>query len=240
MIGASDLFHPVDSGRVSGAIVIQIKQAIRDGELTSGDRLPPERELTDLFGVSRVTVRDALRVLEANGLVQIRVGAGGGAFVTAPDKDDIGEGISNMLLMRSVTAEDVTETRLILEVGMLPQVCKRATPEDLDALDLIVEKATASLSDDDDYDVSLSAEFHAQLARASHNAVIEMLTESLHQPLEASLREAKQRAPEMGRRGTVEHRKLVAAIRNRDVDKAQAIMQRHLGRTARRLREDGR
>lgn len=231
------LFSRVSAGRVSGEIVEQVKSAIRAGQLGPGDRLPPERELTELFGVSRVTVRDALRVLEANGLVQIRVGAGGGAFVTAPDSDDVGEGISNMLLMRSVSPQDVTETRMILEIGMLPLVCDRATDEDLDELERICDRADAMLAEGSDYDVALSADFHHTLAMAAHNEVIGMLIEPLHRPLEASLEVAKRRAPKMGVEGTAEHRKLVKAVRARDVDRAQSIMRKHLDRTARRLRD---
>lgn len=230
------LFRPVTPGRVSAEIVGQIKDTIRQGRLVPGDRLPPERELTEMFKVSRVTVRDALRVLEANGLIEIRVGAGGGAFVTAPDSEDVAEGISNMLLLQTTTPEQVTETRLVLEVGMLPLVCERATVEDLDALERICDKAEKALKGDGDHDVGLSAEFHAQLARASHNTVIELLTDSLHRPLEASLRQAKRQAPEMGQQGVHEHRRILAAIRGGDVDQAQAIMQRHLGRTAKRLK----
>lgn len=232
-----NVFRPVSGGRVSGEIVQQVKAAIRAGELGPGDRLPPERELTELFGVSRVTVRDALRVLEATGLVEIRVGAGGGAFVTAPDSNDLGEGITNMLMMNSVSPQDVTETRMILEIGMLPLVCERATQEDLDALEAICDRAEATIAEGSDYDVALSADFHHTLAMAAHNDVIAMLVEPLHSPLEESLQAAKDRAPEMGIKGTSEHRKLVKAIRERDAELAQSIMRRHLNRTAKRLQE---
>ena len=76
------MFSPVNVDRVSQVIVDQIKLLIRDGRLQPGDRLPSERELCQRFGVSRVTVREALRVLEAGGLLAIRVGAHGGAFLT--------------------------------------------------------------------------------------------------------------------------------------------------------------
>ncbi len=78
------LFTPVGKARISDMIAAQIRQAIRDGRLQTGDRLPSERELGFSFAVSRVSIRNALRILEGAGLVEVRVGAGGGAIVTSP------------------------------------------------------------------------------------------------------------------------------------------------------------
>jgi len=72
-------FTPIRQARASGAIVSQIERKIFDGDLKTGDRLESERELAERFGVSRITVRDALRVLEARGLVHVKVGASGGS-----------------------------------------------------------------------------------------------------------------------------------------------------------------
>src|SRR5262245_53241973 len=92
-----DMFKAVSLNRVSQAIVEQVKLLLRQGRLKPGDRLPSERELCERFGVSRVTVREALRVLEAGGLIDIRVGARGGAFVTSPTSQQIGEGLADLL-----------------------------------------------------------------------------------------------------------------------------------------------
>ncbi|MFD0654722.1 FadR/GntR family transcriptional regulator [Streptomyces malaysiensis subsp. malaysiensis] len=75
-----ELFKAVSSSRVSQVIVEQIRRLLKEERLQPGDRLPSERELCVQFGVSRVTIREALRILEANGLVEIRVGARGGAL----------------------------------------------------------------------------------------------------------------------------------------------------------------
>lgn len=233
----SELFKPVTTGRISTEIVEQIKEAIRAGRLRPGDRLPPERELTEQLGVSRVSVRDALRVLEAHGLVEVRVGARGGAFVTAPAPGLVGEGISNMLMLASVTAREVTEVRHLFELAILPLVCDRATEEDLVELEEICARAETSLAGGA-YDVSISAEFHTRLARCAHNEAVSLIADSFQAPLLMSLREAQRVAPEMGPAGLEEHRALVEAIRDRNAERATRIMTKHLARTAERV--DGR
>lgn len=232
---SSPSFRKVNTGRVSDAIVDQVKTAIREGKLTPGDRLPPERELTKMFGVSRVAVRDALRLLEAAGLIEVKVGAAGGAVVTTPGSTEIAESISNMLLIRSTTPQEVTEARLVLETGVIRLACERADETDVAELDEICDRAGRLLASEAEYDVALSAEFHSRVAAATHNQVITALIASLHQPLEDSLRQARDVDPAMGRIGTEEHRELVRAIEARDADKAKDIMRRHLLRTAERL-----
>jgi DNA-binding FadR family transcriptional regulator len=221
-------------------IVDQIRVLIRSGELAAGDRLPSERELCERFGVSRVTVREALRVLEANGLVEIRVGARGGAFVTAPSSRLVGEGIADLITLSAMSAAEVTEARIVIELGIIPLVCERATEEDVAALYEICDRSSAAL-EDDEYPLALSAEWHARYAQSAHNAAVAMLVESLHDPLIMSLERAREAAPLHGRRGAEEHRALVDAIVDRDVPRATTLMKTHLERTAERLAasEDG-
>ena len=162
-------------------IVDQIRLLIRDGQLKPGDRLPAERELGEKFGVSRVTVREALRGLEANGMVTIKVGARGGAFVTAPTSARIGEGIIDLLTLSELTDKEVTEARQIFELGIIPLVCERATEEDIADLLEICDRGDAAL-ENGSYPMELSAEFHTRVAKASHNTAIAMLAESFHGP----------------------------------------------------------
>lgn len=230
----SELFTPVSTGRVSADIVEQIKRAIYERKLSPGDQLPSERDLTKQLGVSRVSVRDALRMLEANGLIEVRVGARGGAFVTAPPPDLVGEGMANMLLLASVSPADVTELRLIFELALLPLACERRTGDDLRELDDVCDRAEASLKAGA-YDVKLSAAFHTRLAESTHNAAVGLFAESFQGPLLESLRHAQRVAPEMGKAGLVEHRAIVDAVRARDAGAARTIMGKHLERTARRV-----
>jgi GntR family transcriptional repressor for pyruvate dehydrogenase complex len=229
-----ELFTPVSAGRISDDIVEQIKHAIQDGRLAPGDQLPSERDLTKQLGVSRVSVRDALRMLEAHGLIEVRVGARGGAFVTAPAPALVGEGMAHMLMLARVTPAEITELRLILELALLPLACERRDEADLEALEEICDRGEASLASGA-YDVALSAAFHTRLARCTHNGAIALFAESFHEPLLQSLREAQRVAPEMGRAGLLEHRALVDAVRARDSETARTIMAEHLRRTARRV-----
>jgi GntR family transcriptional repressor for pyruvate dehydrogenase complex len=227
-------FTPVSTNRVSEEVVRQVKAAIREGRLAPGDQLPAERDLTKQLGVSRVSVRDALRMLEAQGLIEVRVGARGGAFVTTPAPTLVGEGIGDMLLFAEVTPTDLTEMRMILELGVVELACARATEDDLQALEGICDRADA-LAAAGQYDPALSAEFHAQLARSSHNPALALVAESLQGPLAGSLREARRVDPQAGRAGPLEHRALVEALRTRDAAVALRIMTEHIGRTAKRV-----
>lgn len=231
---ADSMFSPVSPGRASAMIVDQIRVLIREGQLRPGDRLPAERELCDKFGVSRVTVREALRGLEANGMVRIKVGAHGGAFVTAPTSQRIGEGIEDLLSLSGLTDKDVTEARQVFEIGIIPLVCERATEQDIDELTEICDRGDRALKEGF-YPMELSAEFHARVAQASHNKAIAMLAESFHGPTLLSMRHVQQSHPEMGIRGIREHRQFVAAIKKRDVDKATSVMRTHIGRTAKHV-----
>jgi DNA-binding FadR family transcriptional regulator len=231
------LFSPVSVGRISEVIVEQMRVLIREGKLVPGDRLPSERSLCERFGVSRVTVREALRVLEASGLVQIRVGARGGAFVTKPSSERVGEGLAELLTLAPMTASDVTEARMAFELGILPLVVERATGEDIADLRVLVEQGLSAL-ETGSYTMAMSAAFHVRVASSTHNPAIEMLVHSFHGPMLMSLQQAQVAAPLMGPRGAHEHFELVEAIEQRDADRARAIMSRHLQRTADRLAEN--
>ncbi len=234
--GTGDLLTRVSIGRISEVIVDQIRLLIRQGQLSANDRLPSERELCERFGVSRVTVREALRVLEANGLIEIRVGARGGAFVTAPSSRLVGEGIADLITLASLTAVEVTEARMVFELGIVPLVCERATEDDSAALHEICDRSAAAL-EGDDYPLELSAEWHSRYAQAAHNRAVAMLVESLHGPLLMSLQRAREVAPLHGRQGVEEHRALVDQIAARDPERASALMRTHLKRTADRVAE---
>ena len=213
----------------------ELKRAILGGEFDVGSKLPNEDRLCERFGVSRVTVREALRVLEAGGLIDVRVGARGGAFVTSPTHARLGEGLADLLHLSPLTAAEVTEARMIFELGIVRLVVERATEDDLVALERLCQEQEKAL-EDERYSMEMSAEFHVRVAACTHNPAIEMLVQSFHGPLLMSLKEAQTAEPLMGHRGAREHLEFVHAVRRGDVVTAEDIMRTHVERTAGRVK----
>jgi GntR family transcriptional regulator, transcriptional repressor for pyruvate dehydrogenase complex len=226
-MSVSEMFKPLAGGRMSAEIVGQIIPLIRSGELQPGDRFPSERELSQTFEVSRVTVRDALRVLEVMGLVQIRVGSAGGAFVTVPSPDVVGESVVNMMSLRGIEHAQLAETRAMLELAVLDLVLVRITDEEIEELRELGRHAQ-KLTDAGDYDTHLSTEFHAALARCTHNDAVALIADSFAGPLSMAEIRATEPWDERGRRTVEEHIALVEAIAARDGSLARRILRHHL------------
>lgn len=227
------LFKKIQTGRISDAIVEQIRSLIRSGALLAGTRLPPEREFCEQLGVSRLALREALRMLAAVGLIQNRTGARGGTFVSAPTAEQVGEGLTDLLTNSTLSAQEVTQARQVLETAIIPLVCANLTQDDikdLRRLNTICAKARAEGT----YTVSMSVDFHVRIATATHNKVIELIMHSLRDALMNSLDEAHHDNSE----GIDEHFNLIDAIEQGDASKAQSIMQDHIKRTKIRVERE--
>jgi DNA-binding transcriptional regulator YhcF (GntR family) len=122
----SQAFVPIKHRRLSDQVSEQIQGRIVSGELRSGDKLPPERELAESFGVSRGAVREALRNLERTGLVSLQAGSRGGAFIGEGDPSLIGDSFRNLYQLGSVSIDDLTEARLWLASTVVRIACARA------------------------------------------------------------------------------------------------------------------
>ncbi len=220
------IFTRITVSRASSSIVEQIRAAILGGKLPMGERLPPERELAEQFGVSRVTVRDALRTLEAMGLIEVRVGARGGAFVTAPTGTAVGQKMSDMMTMQVITPEDIVEARLVVELGTVTLAAARATDEHLAALHDLDTRARQALRAKT-YTRDLSWDFHALLAAAAQNSAVESLTHSFRSSL--SMHPIRTREGARAHERTVEeHARILDALDRRDGAAARREVAAHL------------
>ena len=226
-------FHPVRPARASDEVVQQIKALIFSGRLGPGDQLPPEKDLTEQFGLSRITIRDALRVLESEGLVEIRVGARGGAFVARPTTQRISESLTTLLRLQHVTIQELIEARLVVEPQMASLAAKRATAGDVQAMEQAIAAARAGHRAGDPRFMPHSIAFHLALAEASRNQVLLSTVNSIRAPFQEALATAP--AADMAERAIADHQLILDAIKARDGERAQQVMHEHIAYFAKRV-----
>ena len=226
-------FTPIRQARASGAIVSQIERKIFDGDLKTGDRLESERELAERFGVSRITVRDALRVLEARGLVHVKVGASGGAFVSETNVDQVAESISTMILLRRMTLSGVAEARTVVETATCELAAERADAAAIKRIEETVEKGRSVVREQAPH-TEASMDFHVAVADASKNDLLaatvgayrDLLVQTLHDMRDVRSAKTTQKA----------HEEILDAIRSHDPEAARKLMLDHLRDFEKRLR----
>lgn len=216
--------------RSSSLVVDQLRTLLREGTLQAGSRLPSERDLSSQLGVSRLTVREALRTLEAHGIIEIRRGATGGAYVSVPTATNLGQTIDDLLTLQIVSQSEVAETRNIVEVGLVPLVCERASTSDIERLSVLCHEAR-SARESGNYDIEMSLKFHGEVTACTHNPVLVLLLQSLRTPFTHLLSEAQH----SGTSGVDDHEEFVAAVARRDAVLAGQIMKNHLERTSNKV-----
>ena len=225
----SDAFAPKPVQRPRQQVEDQLRQAILSGALGIGKKLPPEAALAVEFGVSRTTVREALRSLASDGLIEKIPGAGGGSFVRSVDHHSLGaelsEDIENLLRLGSIEFAEVADVRRLLEVPAAREAALHRTDEDLAELDDILAAGKA-LEFDDPRVVELDTRFHAVIARATGNRVLSAFVSALHEVTEPV--HHLDLNPETGRQTFRQHQALVRAIRKQDAGAAETAMVAHL------------
>jgi GntR family transcriptional regulator, transcriptional repressor for pyruvate dehydrogenase complex len=227
-------FVPVKRRRAFEEIVVQIENAIHEGRLTVGDRLPPERELAEIFQVSRASVREALRVLEAFGVLSARRGTGAdsGSILSAQNESPLSGLLRLYASLLQMPLEDLLEVREALETLTARRAAERATPEDLERLRSIVESMNNTGKPEEF--LTLDTEFHVALARASGNSVAPLIMGALrdaiaHQMLLA-FKALEKSGQWMAERINLirEHAQLLDAVASRDPDASADAFRRHV------------
>jgi GntR family transcriptional regulator, transcriptional repressor for pyruvate dehydrogenase complex len=210
--------------RVYHEIVDQIRELIAAGRIKPGDRLPPERELAELFRASRNSVRDAIRVLEQMGLTESR--QGDGTYVRTVSVEELAEPLALMLLQSRQQMRELWEARRVFEPAIAEFAASRITDEELDDLDAILE-AQRRKTEVGDIALEEDTAFHYGIAEAARNTVMLRALNTLVDLLRESRERALERhhPPDQSLKG---HVRIVAALRRRDAAGARAEMLRHL------------
>ncbi|MEE8443423.1 MAG: FadR/GntR family transcriptional regulator [Dehalococcoidia bacterium] len=210
--------------RLFEGIVAQVRDLIRDGRLRPGQRLPAERELAEKFQVSRASLREAIRTLELEGLVVIRPGTG--TFVSEEGFDAAMETLARRLLTEREALADVVELRLLLEPQIATLAAQRATQEDKERLDTILNEQEQQVLRGET-GAAADAAFHTTVASASHNHALVRLSATLVDLLAPSRDETLQ-TPERSRRSLKSHRSILSAIQEGDAEGAREAMTEHI------------
>jgi GntR family transcriptional repressor for pyruvate dehydrogenase complex len=216
------IFQPVRPRRIYEDIVRQIQSLISERQLQPGDRLPSERELAELLSVSRASVREALRVLSAMGLVEVR--SGDGTFVRqAPAPVD--PAVWGLLREREFLL-DLLEARRLVEEEVVALAVHRATQDDIDQMQDLLNRRERELAAGK-HDLETDLQFHQLVAEATRNPVLVSLVRSLCEMWLRS-REATGRAPTSPHKAQEFHQAIVEAIRMRNEPLARGVMHRHM------------
>jgi len=242
----SDAFSAIPVGRMSNADAVrvpktselvakQIRNAIIRGELRDGDTLPAEAHLIAEFSVSRPTIREAVRILESEGLVEVARGARGGARISSPNYEMIQRAAGITLQAQHVTIDDLYEMRTLIEPPAARLVAERNSEAAVPILRRLVEEEMGNLKDFMTV-TRLIAEFHRQLMELSGNKTLNVFSQALRAlvdaHLELSVRRRQATDPEFSERqmryGFKSHARLVDLIAARDGAGAEAHWKNHM------------
>jgi DNA-binding FadR family transcriptional regulator len=226
------VFKPVKQNRIFQDVVEQVEDAIIDGQLTAGEKLPSERELKETFSISRGTLREALRVLEQKRLIDIELGAGGGSIVREITSEVMVDGLSLLVRSRQIPLAHLQEFRTDIEGNIARLAAERATPEDVAGLRDILKEAKGSLDRHEQWEayVDADARLHMNLAQISGNAVYEYIQTGIHENINRYYAEFLEKEESLLCHHYEDLCSIVDAVAGGDGDKACACMRKHLSR----------
>jgi DNA-binding FadR family transcriptional regulator len=221
-------FRPVAQRRAFEDVIVQVEEAIAAGRLQPGDRLPPERVLAAQLQVSRASVREAMRVLEAFGVVAPRRGRGAdaGSVVTAGGQNGLAGLLRIYSLLNKVPLSDLVDLRVAIESMTARDAARRG---DAGRLAELAAGMTA-VSSRGEF-LQLDTDFHVELARASGNALAPLLMEALRETIAERMRAAFDDVGDWDatrERIAADHAALAEAIANGDPARAASTVEEHI------------
>jgi GntR family transcriptional repressor for pyruvate dehydrogenase complex len=229
-MSAADPHRRTERRSVSEQVAEAIRVYMQSEDLHPGDRLGREEDLARQFGVSRPTLREALRLLSSSHLVRASKGPGGGIFVAATPEEGIGRTVSasvaSMLQSESITMDELLETRMLFEVPLVGLAAQRATEADVARLHALVEEAE-SRPDDAELVASVDERLHRTISEIAGNRLAAAFNAWVVEVLQPPLRQLV--APAVVEAVIVEqHRDIVRGIEKGDPAAAERAMREHL------------
>ncbi|MHA6803406.1 FadR/GntR family transcriptional regulator [Salinifilum ghardaiensis] len=224
----SEAFRPLARTRLYEQVVARLREHVTAAGLRAGDRLPSERELSDRFGVSRASVRQAIAALEVQGVVEVR--HGGGTYLR---RDTVETEPVDELLDRQRRLPDVLDAREALETKLAELAAQRRSADDLVAIDAALGRMRTEI-EEGDFGLDGDRRFHAAVTAAAHSDLLAEFMRRLDDDIAESRAESL-RQPDRPQRSLAQHERIAEAIRAQQARAAATAMRRHL-RTVSRVR----
>jgi GntR family transcriptional regulator, transcriptional repressor for pyruvate dehydrogenase complex len=212
------------TGKVGQSVAKDILASITEGGLGPGSQLPTEAQMMDQYGVGRGTLREALRILEVNGLIHIKPGPGGGPIVQDATTHDFGRMATLFFNARGLTMGELIEARLVMEPVTARMAAERQDPDGIAALREIVFDQGA---DDRTYR-AVSRDFHTLVMEMSGNGVISIFAQALLEVFQERVSGSFFPAGKKRRQVVATHEAIAQAIIDGDGDTAQRLMFEHM------------
>ncbi len=222
------MFKIARTSTITQKIIDQIRTAILAGKLKPGDVLPPEKELTEQFGVSKQTLRESLRALEHMGLIDVRKGIGGGAHIVEVDIEVTKQSLANFLYFKDLTIENLSELRKLIEPHAAGKAAEHISKDDLQELGKLNETARDNLNNNLLQEMTHNEiNFHRAIAQTTGNPILILILDFVENLLEDFKKVLK---PDMVFSKSVldAHDKIYEAICAKDPKKASAEMYQHV------------
>ena len=227
------MFKKSNQQRLFQDLVGQIEKAILDGQLKAGDKLPPQRELVDMFQTSRATLREALRVLELNGLIAIKLGAHGGAIVKKINTEPVTESLALLMQHRQVSLQELAEFREDIEGRVAALAAERALDDELNQLYTLLAKAQSYLANGVaawEKFCLVDKQIHITIAKASHNAVYRFVLRVVHDNIEPFYEAYPLRDARIMEENFQDLQDIVHAIAKKKANAVKDLMKSHVRR----------
>jgi DNA-binding FadR family transcriptional regulator len=227
------MFKKSNQQRLFQDLVGQVEKAILDGQLKAGDKLPPQRELVDMFQTSRATLREALRVLELKGLIAIKLGAQGGAIVKKINTEPVTESLALLMQHRQVSLQELAEFREDIEGRVAALAAERAHDDELNQLHTLLAKAQSYLANgvaDWEKFCLVDKQIHITIATASHNAVYRFVLRVVHDNIEPFYEAYPLKDARIMEENFQDLQDIVHAIAKKKATAVKALMKSHVRR----------
>jgi GntR family transcriptional repressor for pyruvate dehydrogenase complex len=217
---------PMEVPKASDVLANELRERILSGDYAEDTPLPPERELVVQTRMSRTTVREALRILEVQGLIRIKAGRAGGAFVQRPGEESVANSLELLIRGRQIRLASVHETREAIEPSCARLAALNRTSGDLHRLDAANE-ALAAASDLEEF-LRANVDWHIAVATASHNEILTGVMMALSRAIYTTTNNESFVNDEVRDIAARAHRSVTRAIRERDAEAAVRRMTRHV------------